>query len=108
MSDFPDVTVALTKYYKYFETIVLLLLLLMVGVMITYALIIAATQLYADLSWQASYVDSTVLKDTFSLLLSVVILIEFNHSLLLAIVHKNIDAQIRPIILIGILVVLRK
>jgi uncharacterized membrane protein (DUF373 family) len=98
----------LSRYFKIFEKLIFALLLILMAIMIVYALGIAAVQLYDDLRWQASYVDSTVLKDTFNLIFTVVILMEFSHSLYIAISGGTIASQVRTIILIGILVVIRK
>jgi uncharacterized membrane protein (DUF373 family) len=49
-----------------------------------------------------------VLQDTFGSVLIVLILLEFNHSVQLAIKHRTGAVQVRMVVLIAILVIVRK
>jgi uncharacterized membrane protein (DUF373 family) len=52
--------------------------------------------------------DKAELQDTFGSVLIVLILLEFNHSLQVAIKHRTGAVQVRMVVLIAILVVVRK
>ena len=54
------------------------------------------------------FIEQGALKDTFGLILSLLILIEFNHSIVLAMRRRSGILEVRVIILIAIIVIARK
>jgi uncharacterized membrane protein (DUF373 family) len=52
--------------------------------------------------------ETSALKDTFGLILTVIILVEFNHSIVLAIRQRSGPVQVRMVVLITIIVLARK
>jgi uncharacterized membrane protein (DUF373 family) len=71
--------------YEWFEQIVLSILVLIVCLVIVYSLIIATIKIFEDLVSGIGFIETAALKDTFGLILTVIILVEFNHSIVLAI-----------------------
>jgi hypothetical protein len=65
--------------YGQFERIALRCVMFLVGTIITYAIILAAVKLATDFMLGESFLDKTALQDTFGFILTVVILLEFNH-----------------------------
>ncbi len=95
-------------YYGYFEQAVLHVLLVFLSVVTLYMVVLVAMQLYQDFQLGASFMDKAVLQDVFGAILTVLILLEFNHSIALSIKQKTGAIQVRIIIFIAILVVARK
>jgi uncharacterized membrane protein (DUF373 family) len=91
-----------------FELAVSVVLLLLVSVIILYSLVILAVSLFNELISGTHVVESTALKDTFGLILTVLILIEFNHSIALAMRRRSGVLQVRVIVVIAIIVIARK
>jgi uncharacterized membrane protein (DUF373 family) len=54
------------------------------------------------------FIETAALKDTFGLILTVIILVEFNHSIVLAIRQRSGAIQVRIVVLITIMVLARK
>lgn len=98
----------LYKFYMRFELAVSVVLLLLVSVIILYSLVILAVSLFNELISGTHVVESTALKDTFGLILTVLILIEFNHSIALAMRRRSGVLQVRVIVVIAIIVIARK
>jgi uncharacterized membrane protein (DUF373 family) len=98
----------LYEFYTRFETIVSGILLCFVSVIIVYSLVILAASLFDEFTVPTHILESTALKDTFGLILSVLILIEFNHSIALAMRRHCGVLQVRVIVVIAIIVIARK
>ena len=97
------------EYYAYFEQIVLHLLLLFLALITIYMVVLVAMQLVEDFQLgAAAFMDKAVLQDAFGSILTVLILLEFNHSVAVAIRQKTGAIQVRIIIFIAILVIVRK
>jgi len=93
--------------YDLFEQIVSRVLLLFISLIILYALGSVAVVLAADFSAHAP-LDTLVSQDTFGLILTILILLEFNHSIVTA-MRRGIGAdQVRIVVLIAIVVIARK
>lgn len=105
---------ALTKRWKQyatydrFEHIVTRVIMLFVGVVIVYSLILAGIELVVDFQLGADFVEKELLQDIFGSILTVLILLEFNHSIAVALARKSGVVQVRIVVLIAILVVARK
>jgi uncharacterized membrane protein (DUF373 family) len=94
--------------YEVFERVASRIVMLFIGVIIVYTLILMAMTLFDQIKFSPAYVDTDSLRDVFGSILSILILIEFNHSIALAIAKRAGILQARPIILITILVIARK
>jgi uncharacterized membrane protein (DUF373 family) len=94
--------------YEWFEQIVLSILVLIICLVIVYSLIIATIKIFEDLVSGIGFIETAALKDTFGLILTVIILVEFNHSIVLAIRQRSGAIQVRIVVLITIMVLARK
>ena len=94
--------------YERFEQIVSRFVMLLISAVIVYSLIITSINLFNQLMLNLAFVDVTALKDVFGSILTILILIEFNHSIALAPLEKSGVLQARYIVLITILVIARK
>jgi uncharacterized membrane protein (DUF373 family) len=94
--------------YEIFERIASRIVMLFIAIIIVYTLILMAMTLFDQIKFSPAYIDTDSLRDVFGSLLSILILIEFNHSIALAISRRSGILQARPIILITILVIARK
>jgi uncharacterized membrane protein (DUF373 family) len=94
--------------YGQFERIALASVLLMLAVITVYAIVFVAIKLMGDLALGESFLDKAALQDTFGLILTVVILLEFNHSIYVALTERSGAIQARIVVLIAILVIARK
>ena len=82
--------------------------MIFIAVIIVYTLLLMAITLFDQVKFSPAYIDTESLKDVFGSILSILILIEFNHSIALAISRRSGVLQARPIILITIMVMARK
>jgi uncharacterized membrane protein (DUF373 family) len=98
----------LYRLYGRFELVVSAILLILVSVIIVYSLVVLAVTLFEEFVVGARLVEATALKETFGLILSILILVEFNHSIALAMHRRTGVLQVRVIILISIIVIARK
>ena len=94
--------------YEWFEQIILGIIVLIMSLVIVYSLILAAITLFEDLVSGIGFIEINALKDTFGLILTVIILVEFNHSIVLAIRQRSGAIQVRIVVLITIIVLARK
>ena len=94
--------------YGQFERIALGSVLLMLAVITVYAIVFVAIKLVSDLALGESFLEKAAMQDTFGLILTIVILLEFNHSIYVALAQRSGAIQARTVILIAILIVARK
>jgi uncharacterized membrane protein (DUF373 family) len=94
--------------YAQFERIALGSVLLMLGIITVYAIVFGAIKLLGDLALGESFLDKAALQDTFGSILTIVILLEFNHSIYVALTERSGAIQARIVVLIAILVIARK
>jgi uncharacterized membrane protein (DUF373 family) len=97
----------LTAYGR-FERTALLCVMFLIGTITAYAIILSAIKLATDFMLGETFLDKAALQDTFGLILTVVILIEFNHSIFVALTERSGAIQTRTVVLITVLVVARK
>ncbi|MGC2079671.1 MAG: phosphate-starvation-inducible PsiE family protein [Xanthobacteraceae bacterium] len=97
-----------TTPYGLFERITSLVVMFFVSIIIVYSLILMAIDLYEQFGLGVAFMESESLRDVFGSILTILILIEFNHSIAVAISTKSGILQARPIVLITILVIARK
>jgi uncharacterized membrane protein (DUF373 family) len=94
--------------YEGFEQLILSVLVFIISIIILYSLILVIITLADDFRAGVVYMETGAMKDTFGLILTVIILIEFNHSIVLAIRQRSGAVQVRIIVLITIIVLARK
>lgn len=94
--------------YGLFERITSLVVMFFVSIIIVYSLILMAIDLYEQFGLGVAFIESGSLREVFGSILTILILIEFNHSIAVAISTKSGILQARPIVLITILVIARK
>ena len=94
--------------YERFEQIVSRVVMLFISVVIVYSLVLVAIQLADHFRLGIAFLDADVLKDVFGSILTILILIEFNHSIAFALDKRSGILQARVIVLIAILVIARK
>jgi uncharacterized membrane protein (DUF373 family) len=94
--------------YERFEQIVSRFVMLLISVVIVYSLIVVSIDLFNQFTLDLAFADATALKDVFGSILTILILIEFNHSIALALSKRSGVLQARYIVLITILVIARK
>jgi uncharacterized membrane protein (DUF373 family) len=98
----------LYQVYTGFELVVSAVLLLFVAFIIVYSLGVLAVRLFEEFASGVHPVEEASLKDTFGLILSILILVEFSHSIALAMRRRSGVLQVRVIVLITIIVIARK
>ena len=94
--------------YGQFERVALLCVMFLIGTITVYAIILSVIKLAGDFLLTDTFLDKAALQDTFGLILTVVILIEFNHSIYVALTQRLGAIQARMVVLIAILVIARK
>jgi uncharacterized membrane protein (DUF373 family) len=97
----------LTAYGR-FEQIASRVVMVFISLVIVYSLVRIAIDLFNQFTLDSTFPDTTALKDVFGSILTVLILIEFNHSIAYAISKRSGVLQARYIVLIAILVIARK
>jgi uncharacterized membrane protein (DUF373 family) len=94
--------------YETFERVASRIVMLFISIIIVYSLILMAITLVDQFRLNPTYLDTESLRDVFGSILTILILIEFNHSIALAISSRSGILQARTIVLIAILVIARK
>lgn len=94
--------------HERFEQIVSRVIILFIEVVIVYSLVLVAIELVKDVILSPDFVGVELLQDVFGSLLTVLILLEFNHSIATSLVNRSGILQTRVVVLIAILVVARK
>ena len=94
--------------YERFERIALRYMQLLLAATTLFAMALVTIELVRDFALGEEFMDKQVLQDTFGSILIVLILLEFNHSLHLAIKHRSGAVQVRMVVLIAVLVIARK
>lgn len=95
--------------YHQFERVALVCILIMIGVIAAAAIVFSAIKLVDDLLLLGeAFVDRAALQDTIGLILTILILLEFNHSVLISLSEHSGAMQVRMLVRITILVVARK
>jgi len=96
------------ELYSRFELIVSGVLLFFISIVIVYSLVALAAILFNELISGIHFAEPAGLKDTLGLILSILILIEFNHSIVLSMRERAGVLQVRVIVMITIIVIARK
>jgi uncharacterized membrane protein (DUF373 family) len=96
------------RAYDQFELIISGILLVVISIIIIYSTGQVVITLVADFHTGVHFAEQGALKDTFGLILGLLILIEFNHSIALAMRRRSGVLEVRVVILIAIIVIARK
>jgi uncharacterized membrane protein (DUF373 family) len=94
--------------HERFEQVVSRVIMLFIAVVIVYSLALVGIELVRDFVMSPDFMGTEVLQDVFGSLLTVLILLEFNHSIATSLANKSGILQARVVVLIAILVVARK
>jgi uncharacterized membrane protein (DUF373 family) len=94
--------------YLEFERVALACVMLMITAIAIFAIVTAAIKIATDMMSGGGFLDKTALQDTLGLVLLVLILLEFNHSVFVSLREHSGAIQARILVLITVLVVLRK
>ncbi len=94
--------------YERFEHAILTFLVVVISLMVVYATVLAVIDVAGDAWLGMKFLDTDVLQDAFGSLLTVLILLEFNHSIVLALRTRSGAIQVRVVVLIAILALARK
>jgi uncharacterized membrane protein (DUF373 family) len=97
----------LTSYQR-FEQVVSRIIMAFIALIIVYSLILVAIELAVDFRLVHDFMEQELLQDVFGSILTVLILLEFNHSIAVSLKQKTGIIQTRIVVLIGILVIVRK
>ncbi len=94
--------------YETFERVASRIVMSFISIIIVYSIVLMAITLVEQFRFSSTYLDIESLRDVFGSILTILILIEFNHSIALALSTRSGILQARPIVLITILVIARK
>jgi uncharacterized membrane protein (DUF373 family) len=94
--------------YDRFETVISGILLVIISIIIVYSLALVVITIVEDFRSGVYFAQNDAIKDTFGLILGLLILIEFNHSIALAMRRRSGVLQVRVIVLLAIIVIARK
>jgi uncharacterized membrane protein (DUF373 family) len=94
--------------YERFEQIVSRIIMLFVAVVIVYAVILTGIELVNDFRLGTNFMEQELLQDIFGSILTILILLEFNHSIAVALANRSGVIQVRMVVLLTILVIARK
>lgn len=94
--------------YERFEQVISRIIMAFVAVVIVYSVVLTAIELVLDFTLGRTFMEHELLQDVFGSILTILILLEFNHSIAVSLKQKTGIVQTRIVVLIGILVIVRK
>ena len=94
--------------YEIFERVASRVVMLFISIIIVYSIVLMAIHLFDLFRINRTYIDTESMREVFGSILTILILIEFNHSIALALSRHTGVLQAQPIVLIAILVIARK
>jgi uncharacterized membrane protein (DUF373 family) len=94
--------------YDRFELLVSAIIIVLISSVIIYNTILASIKLVQDFSGGLMSGEAELFKDTFGIILTILILLEFNHSIISALRQRTGAMQVSIIVLITITVIARK
>jgi uncharacterized membrane protein (DUF373 family) len=97
----------LTSYQR-FEQVVSRIIMAFIAVVIVYSIVLAAIEIVIDFGLGRDFLEQELLQNVFGTILTILILLEFNHSIAVSIKQKTGIIQARIVVLIAILVIARK
>jgi uncharacterized membrane protein (DUF373 family) len=95
-------------YYERFELVALRVVQVVLGAVTAYAIVLVTIEVAKDFALGTGFLEKEVLQDTFGSILTVLILLEFNHSVHVAVSQRTGAVQVRIVVLITVLVIARK
>jgi uncharacterized membrane protein (DUF373 family) len=95
-------------YYERFERVALRVIQTLLALMTVYAIVLVIVQVARDAALGPGFMEKAVLQDTFGSILTILILLEFNHSVHVAVSQRTGAVQVRIVVLITVLVIARK
>jgi uncharacterized membrane protein (DUF373 family) len=98
----------LADYYLQFERVALACIMLMTGAIAVFTIVLTALKLEDDMWRGEAFLDKVALQDTLGFILIILILLEFNHSIWAALTERSGAIQVRILVRITILVIVRK
>ncbi|MBX9773095.1 MAG: phosphate-starvation-inducible PsiE family protein [Xanthobacteraceae bacterium] len=94
--------------YQQFEQVVSRIVMAFIAVVIVYSVVLVAIELVIDFRLGVAFLEQELLQDVFGSILTILILLEFNHSIAVSLKQKTGIIQARIVVLIAILVIARK
>ena len=94
--------------YDYFEQIGFRILILFISLIVIHSMILIGIKLGEDFAQGLLFRETQVMEETFGLILTVIILLEFNHSIVSAMRAHSGAIQVRIVVMIAIIVMARK
>jgi uncharacterized membrane protein (DUF373 family) len=94
--------------YERFEQLVSRAIIVLISVIIVYSIALVVFELVRDFQLSIDFIERELLQDVFGSILTILILLEFNHSIALSIANKSGIIQARTVVLIAVLVIARK
>jgi len=94
--------------YERFEQVALRFIQLLLALITAYAIVLVVIEVAHDVTLGTGFMEKEVLQDTFGSILTVLILLEFNHSVHVAVSQRSGAIQVRIVVLITVLVIARK
>jgi uncharacterized membrane protein (DUF373 family) len=93
--------------YQQFEQVVSRIIMAFIAVVIV-SIILVGIELVSDFRLGLQFLEQEMLQDVFGSILTILILLEFNHSIAVSLKQKTGIIQARIVVLIAILVITRK
>jgi uncharacterized membrane protein (DUF373 family) len=94
--------------YPQFERAALVCIMIMIAAIAVFAIVYTAIKLINDMQMGEAFLDKVALQDTLGFILTILILLEFNHSVWVAITQRSGAIQVLMLVRITILVIVRK
>jgi uncharacterized membrane protein (DUF373 family) len=94
--------------YLQFERVALVCVMVMIGSIAVFAIVVTSIKLVGDILLGEAFLDKAALQDTLGFILIILILLEFNHSVFVALTERSGAIQTRILVRITILVIVRK
>jgi uncharacterized membrane protein (DUF373 family) len=94
--------------YERFEEIAYVILLIFIALMVVHSLIFFVVKLWREVLFDVKFGEAALLKDTFGGVLTIVLLLEFNRSILAALRARSGVVELRIVVEIAILAIARK
>lgn len=94
--------------YDYFEQIGFRILIFFISLIVVHSLVLIGIKLVEDFAQGLMFREVDVMKEAFGLILTVIILLEFNHSIVSAMRAHTGAIQVRIVVMIAIIVMARK
>ncbi len=95
-------------FYERFEQVVAIFLTILIAVVVVFSCARLAIEVYELIIFKDDLMDPAVFQKIFAMILTVLIAMEFNHSIIQVVERKQSIIQVRVVVQIAILAVVRK